>query len=86
MDRYNNRTYRIDGIEWGKNPLNKFQLRSGEMTSYVDYYKTSYNRDMIHDLHQVLPIATLGGLSLCLRYSCSRSFYTDRGVGAPKIS
>ena len=37
--RYNNQTYRIDDIEWTKNPQSTFMYHTGEQMSYVDYYK-----------------------------------------------
>lgn len=36
--RYNNKTYRIDDIDWDKSPNSKFKLKNGEETSFVDYY------------------------------------------------
>jgi len=37
--RYNNKTYRIDDIDFQANPMTKFKLKNGEETSFVDYYK-----------------------------------------------
>ena len=37
--RYNNRTYRIDDIEWDKNPSSTFLDHSGENISYLEYYR-----------------------------------------------
>ena len=37
--RYNNKTYRIDDIDFEKNPLTKFTTRSGTEISFVEYYK-----------------------------------------------
>ncbi|CAG0893792.1 unnamed protein product [Darwinula stevensoni] len=42
LTRYNNKTYRIDDIDWSQNPLNTFSTSQGEVT-YVDYYKKHYN-------------------------------------------
>lgn len=36
--RYNNNTYRIDGIEWDLNVSMTFDRR-GEPISYIQYYK-----------------------------------------------
>lgn len=36
--RYNNKTYRIDDIDWDKNPRNTFTTPQGEV-SFVDYYR-----------------------------------------------
>lgn len=37
--RYNNKTYRIDDIDFEKNPMTKFKTRSGTEMTFVDYYK-----------------------------------------------
>lgn len=37
--RYNNKTYRIDDIDWSVKPTHAFQKRDGSETTYVDYYK-----------------------------------------------
>lgn len=34
---YNNQTYRIDDVDFGQNPLTKFDRRDGPI-SYKDYY------------------------------------------------
>jgi len=39
ITRYNNRTYRIDDIEWNKTPRDSFTLASGEEITFVDYYR-----------------------------------------------
>lgn len=35
---YNNRTYRIDDVDWNSNPRSTFQKSDGSAISYVDYY------------------------------------------------
>ncbi|XP_043279491.1 piwi-like protein Ago3 isoform X2 [Venturia canescens] len=52
LTRYNNRTYRIDDIDWDKNPLFSFD-RKGEKVVVQDYYKSHWNIE-IKDLHQPL--------------------------------
>lgn len=37
--RYNNKTYRIDDIDWSVKPTHTFQKRDGTEITYVDYYK-----------------------------------------------
>jgi len=37
--RYNNKTYRVDDIDWEKNPDDKFKTFDGSEISFVDYYK-----------------------------------------------
>lgn len=49
---YNNRTYRIDDIDFSNNPMSSFEYRGGE-TTFVDYYKNSYQID-IRDKRQPL--------------------------------
>lgn len=36
--RYNNKTYRVDDIDWEANPESTFSTKQGDV-SYVDYYK-----------------------------------------------
>ncbi|XP_034026965.1 piwi-like protein 2 [Thalassophryne amazonica] len=42
ITRYNNRTYRIDAIEWNKSPKDTFTLMDGTTTTFVDYYNKNY--------------------------------------------
>lgn len=37
--RYNNKTYRIDDIDWSVKPTHAFQKRDGSEITYMDYYK-----------------------------------------------
>ena len=37
--RYNNKTYRIDDIDWEGTPQSTFKQRSGEEITFIDYYK-----------------------------------------------
>lgn len=39
LTRYNNRTYRIDDIDWDRTPRDSFTLASGEEITFVDYYR-----------------------------------------------
>lgn len=41
LTRYNNRTYRIDDIDWDATPKNTFFMNGREI-SYMEYYKTHY--------------------------------------------
>lgn len=41
MTGYNNRTYRIEDIDWTETPRSTFEMRN-EQTSYVDYYNRHY--------------------------------------------
>ena len=37
--RYNNKTYRIDDIEWEKRPSHTFELHNQNVKTFKDYYK-----------------------------------------------
>ncbi|KAK4813307.1 hypothetical protein QYF61_023982 [Mycteria americana] len=39
LTKYNNRTYRVDDIDWDANPQCTFRKADGSEISYVDYYK-----------------------------------------------
>lgn len=39
ITRYNNRTYRVDGIEWNRSPKDTFALMNGTETTFAEYYK-----------------------------------------------
>lgn len=40
---YNNKTYRIDDVDYSMNPTCTFDMRDGTKISYIEYYKTKYN-------------------------------------------
>lgn len=42
MTIYNDKTYRVDEIEWNANPTCKFPYKGSEI-SYMDYYKKVRN-------------------------------------------
>uniref|UniRef100_H2YJ65 Piwi-like protein 1 n=1 Tax=Ciona savignyi TaxID=51511 RepID=H2YJ65_CIOSA len=52
LTRYNNKTYRIDGVEWDLNVGMKFERKSGPI-SYAEYFKEQYNIT-IRDTNQPL--------------------------------
>ncbi|KAG8146354.1 hypothetical protein E2320_012707 [Naja naja] len=39
LTRYNNKTYRVDDIDWESSPKNSFKKSDGTEISFVDYYK-----------------------------------------------
>ncbi|OAD55711.1 Protein piwi, partial [Eufriesea mexicana] len=51
---YNNNTYRITDIDYDTTPNSTFQLRSGEKTSYKDYYRTKYQIRIHNDSQPML--------------------------------
>ncbi|NXI47583.1 PIWL1 protein, partial [Galbula dea] len=65
LTRYNNRTYRVDGIDWDANPKCSFRKSDGTEISFVDYYKGQYNQE-ITDLNQPVLV------SRCMRKSINR--------------
>lgn len=54
LTRYNNRTYRIDDIDWDSNPKSTFVM-NGKDVSYIEYYMSHYNIE-IKDENQPLLI------------------------------
>merc|ERR1719342_31113 len=52
MTRYNNKTYKIDDINWDMSPMSTFPYKDRQC-SYVEYYETKYNRK-IQDTRQPL--------------------------------
>uniref|UniRef100_A0A8D0H2I2 Piwi like RNA-mediated gene silencing 1 n=1 Tax=Sphenodon punctatus TaxID=8508 RepID=A0A8D0H2I2_SPHPU len=48
LTKYNNKTYRVDDIDWESNPNNTFKKSDGSEISFVDYYKMASD----HDRHQ----------------------------------
>ncbi|KAF7199718.1 piwi-like protein 2 isoform X1 [Nothobranchius furzeri] len=42
ITRYNNRTYRIDAIDWNKSPKDTFTLMDGTKTTFMSYYSKNY--------------------------------------------
>ncbi|KAK7087801.1 piwi-like protein 1 [Littorina saxatilis] len=56
MTLYNNKTYRVDDIDWKKNPSDTFDMRDGAPKSYVDYYHQQHDK-VIRDLTQPLLVS-----------------------------
>ena len=40
---YNNRTYRVEDIDWDQRPGSQFALEDGSRVTYIDYYQQQYN-------------------------------------------
>ncbi|CAL1531960.1 unnamed protein product [Lymnaea stagnalis] len=55
MTRHNNKTYRVDDINWNGRPTDSFE-KKGEQITYVDYYKQHWNLP-ITDLEQPLLVS-----------------------------
>ncbi|XP_005371745.1 piwi-like protein 4 [Microtus ochrogaster] len=58
LTRYNNKTYRIDDIDWSVKPTQAFQKRDGSEITYMDYYKQQYNITL-SDLNQPVLVSLL---------------------------
>ncbi|KAM7179074.1 piwi-like protein 4 [Macrochelys suwanniensis] len=58
LTRYNNKTYRIDDIDWCVKPTDTFPKRDGTEISYVDYYKQQYDI-VLTDLNQPMLVSRL---------------------------
>ncbi|KAM6158564.1 piwi-like protein 4 [Rhynchocyon petersi] len=58
LTRYNNKTYRIDDIDWSVNPTHTFEKRDGTKITYLDYYKQQYDI-ALSDLHQPVLVSLL---------------------------
>ena len=52
--RYNNKTYRVDDVDFTTKPSDVVELKSGPI-SYIDYYKKNYEIDL-RDANQPLLI------------------------------
>lgn len=55
LTEYNNKTYRIDDIDFEKTPLSLFKKKDGHI-SFIDYYKNRYNIN-IRDVNQPLLVS-----------------------------
>ncbi|XP_078258850.1 piwi-like protein 4 [Rhinoraja longicauda] len=58
LTRYNNKTYRIDDIDWVVKPTHTFKKKDGTEISYVDYYSQQYDAS-ISDLNQPMLVSQL---------------------------
>ncbi|XP_075707606.1 piwi-like protein 4 isoform X2 [Rhinoderma darwinii] len=58
LTRYNNKTYRVDDIDWSTKPTDTFPKKDGTQISYVEYYKQQYNLELT-DLMQPMLVSTL---------------------------
>jgi len=57
MTKYNNKTYRVDDINWEETPMTRFPIK-GETSPLMDYYKRQYNID-VKDKNQPLLVNLL---------------------------
>lgn len=40
MTGYNNRTYRVDDVDFNSTPLSSFQMKDGSSITFMEYYQT----------------------------------------------
>lgn len=59
LTAYNNKTYRVDDVNYEKTPESTFDTKNGPI-SFVDYYKTHYNI-IIRDMKQPLLVSKAKG-------------------------
>nr|AJW77406.1 piwi-like protein 2 [Alitta virens] len=55
LTRYNNKTYRVDDIDWNQTAESTFKKDDGTEYSYIDYYREQYGK-IIEDRRQPLLI------------------------------
>uniref|UniRef100_M3YQJ1 Piwi like RNA-mediated gene silencing 3 n=1 Tax=Mustela putorius furo TaxID=9669 RepID=M3YQJ1_MUSPF len=53
---YNNKTYRVDAINWEETPRTTFKTSDGAEITFVEYYKMRYNQ-VVTELNQLLLIS-----------------------------
>uniref|UniRef100_A0A803TEA3 Piwi like RNA-mediated silencing 4 n=1 Tax=Anolis carolinensis TaxID=28377 RepID=A0A803TEA3_ANOCA len=58
LTRYNNKTYRIDDIEWSVKATDSFEKRDGTQITYEQYYKQQYDL-VLTDLNQPMLVSEL---------------------------
>ncbi|XP_027627375.1 piwi-like protein 3 [Tupaia chinensis] len=56
LTRYNNKTYKVDAIDWKRRPSDIFEKSDGTEITFVEYYKQHY-KEVITDLDQPLLIS-----------------------------
>ncbi|XP_077302628.1 argonaute 3 [Arctopsyche grandis] len=58
LTKYSYKLYTIDDVDFSVNPLSSFKLFTGEMTTFLNYYKKAYGSEIL-DLKQPLLISRL---------------------------
>ncbi|XP_049722435.1 piwi-like protein 1 isoform X2 [Elephas maximus indicus] len=85
--RYNNKTYRVDDIDWDQNPKSTFKKADGSEVSFLEYYRKQYNQE-ITDLKQPVlvsqpkrrrgPGGSLPGPAMLIPELCYLTGLTDK--------
>nr|XP_055091655.1 piwi-like protein 1 isoform X6 [Symphalangus syndactylus] len=87
LTKYNNKTYRVDDIDWDQNPNSTFKKADGSEVSFLEYYRKQYNQE-ITDLKQPVlvsqpkrrrgPGGTLPGPAMLIPELCYLTGLTDK--------
>ncbi|XP_011926872.1 piwi-like protein 1 isoform X2 [Macaca thibetana thibetana] len=87
LTKYNNKTYRVDDIDWDQNPKSTFKKADGSEVSFLEYYRKQYNQE-ITDLKQPVlvsqpkrrrgPGGTLPGPAMLIPELCYLTGLTDK--------
>ena len=54
ISRYNNKTYRVDDIDWNKHPTDYFEKQDGSRITFKEYYAAAYQKTPTDDLQPML--------------------------------
>ena len=60
LTKYNNKTYRIDDLDFNSSPESQFQ-KGGKLISFTEYYKNEYGIE-INDLKQPMIVSFIKGV------------------------
>jgi len=63
LTRYNNRTYRVDGIAWDLNPQTKFLMKNGAEITFAKYYEEHYGKKLSDPQQPLLAVTLRRGKS-----------------------
>ncbi|EHB01502.1 Piwi-like protein 1 [Heterocephalus glaber] len=87
LTKYNNKTYRVDDIDWDQNPKSTFKKADGSEVSFLEYYQQQYNQE-ITDLKQPVlvsqpkrrrgPGGTMPGPAMLIPELCYLTGLTDK--------
>ncbi|XP_006147405.1 piwi-like protein 1 [Tupaia chinensis] len=87
LTKYNNKTYRVDDIDWDQSPQSTFKKADGSEVSFLEYYRKQYNQE-ITDLKQPVlvsqpkrrrgPGGSLPGPAMLIPELCYLTGLTDK--------
>ena len=81
LTRYNNKTYRVDDLAWGKTPKDTFKsdAAGGTEISYLDYFSRTYGRDIVDKVRMLCENLYLSIIVSTTNSSVSPDLFTCRG-------